>query len=79
VRDDAIVNKITSVERCLQRVREEYRDEPARLDDHTVQDAVVLNLQRACETCIDLAMHLVARERLGDFEAFCRAAVARET
>lgn len=63
--DDVVLNKVATVERCLRRVREEFRDEPPRLDDQTVQDAVVLNLQRACETCIDLAMYLVARERLG--------------
>ena len=63
--NDVVVNKIATIERCLKRVRDEFRGDPKRLDDQTVQDAVVLNLQRACDTCIDLAMHLVARERLG--------------
>jgi len=35
------------------------------LDDETRQDAIVLNLQRACESSIDAAMHLVRIERLG--------------
>jgi uncharacterized protein YutE (UPF0331/DUF86 family) len=65
VADDVVLNKVATIERCLARVREEYRDDPARLDDQTIQDALVLNLQRACETAIDLAMHLVARGRLG--------------
>ena len=63
--DDVVRNKVATIERCLKRVREEFRDDPRRLDDQTVQDAVVLNLQRACEASIDLAMRLVARERLG--------------
>ncbi len=63
--DDVVLNKVATIERCLVRVREEYRDDPARLDDQTIQDALVLNLQRACEAAIDLAMHLVARGRLG--------------
>lgn len=29
------------------------------------QDSIVLNLQRACEADIDLAMHVVSRRRLG--------------
>jgi len=65
VTDDVVLNKVATIERCLVRVREEYRDDPARLDDQTIQDALVLNLQRACEAAIDLAMHLVARGRLG--------------
>jgi hypothetical protein len=31
----------------------------------TRQDAIILNIQRACEAAIDLAMHVVRRERLG--------------
>ena len=63
--EDVVRNKVASIERCLRRVREEFRDDPRRLDDQTVQDALLLNLQRACETSIDLAMHLVAHEGLG--------------
>lgn len=63
--DDVVTNKIATIERCLARVREEYRDEPARLDSLTVEDSIVLNLQRACEASIDLAMRLVALRRLG--------------
>jgi uncharacterized protein YutE (UPF0331/DUF86 family) len=35
------------------------------LKDYTKQDSIILNIQRACEACIDLAMHIVAQERLG--------------
>lgn len=53
------------IERCLQRVNEEYEDKPANLQNFTKQDSIVLNLQRACEASIDLAMHIVAEEKLG--------------
>jgi len=33
--------------------------------DITKQDSIVLNLQRACEASIDLAMHIVRTRRLG--------------
>ncbi|GAA5483690.1 type VII toxin-antitoxin system HepT family RNase toxin [Haloferula sargassicola] len=63
--DDIAINKAAIIRRCLERVREEYRNDSARLDDFTIQDAIVLNLLRACEAAIDLAMHRVAENRLG--------------
>lgn len=56
---------VPQLERCLARVRELTTDGATVLTDQTVEDAVVLNLQRACETCIDIAMRLVARHRAG--------------
>jgi len=63
--DDVALNKSAMIERAVDRVREIRQGNHRRLDDLTRQDAVVLNLQRACEAAIDLAMHLVRRERLG--------------
>jgi len=56
--DDIAINKDAIIRRCLERIREEYREDPERLDNFTIQDAVVLNLLRACEAAIDLAMHI---------------------
>ena len=55
--DDVVLNKAATIERCLRRVREETAADPA-LEDQTRQDAVVLNLQRACQAAIDLAMRM---------------------
>ncbi len=64
--DDIVLAKAAVIERCVGRVREEYADNPRHLyDDIRRQDSIVLNLLRACEACIDLAMHLVRRHRLG--------------
>ncbi len=64
--DDVVLNKAASIERAIRRAREEYAGDPANLTGNlTKQDAIVLNLQRACEAAIDLAMVLVARGRLG--------------
>ena len=64
--DDVILNKATSIERCLQRVLQEYAGDDKNLfTNQTKQDAIVLKLQRACETAIDLAMHVVNQRRLG--------------
>jgi len=63
--DDVALNKLAIIERCLRRVAEEYQGQPARLENLTVQDSIVLNVQRACEAAIDMAMHVVAKRRLG--------------
>lgn len=63
---DVVLAKAESIERCVRRIREEYAGEERNLrDDITRQDAILFNLQRACETSIDLAMHLVRVHRLG--------------
>ena len=64
--DDVLLNKASSIERCLQRIDEEYRGHEDELESNfTRQDAIILNLQRACEASIDAAMHLVRVNRLG--------------
>jgi uncharacterized protein YutE (UPF0331/DUF86 family) len=45
-------------------MRQEYEANPA-LDNYTHIDALTLNIERACQAAIDLAMHIVARRRLG--------------
>lgn len=65
VNNDVILNKITTIERCINRVKEVYADNPANLRDFTKQDSIILNIQRACEACIDLAMHNVSEKKSG--------------
>ncbi|WP_284693529.1 type VII toxin-antitoxin system HepT family RNase toxin [Anoxybacillus kestanbolensis] len=62
---DVILNKISVIERCMKRIHEEYENNPKHLENYTKQDSIVLNLQRACEASIDLAMHVVAQKKLG--------------
>lgn len=64
--DDVVLNKVAIIERCVARVRQEYADDEANLfGNQTRQDAIILNLLRACEAAIGLAMHLVRTRRLG--------------
>ena len=63
--DDISLNKAEVIRRCLARVMEEYRGDASRLNHFTTQDSVILNLLRACEASIDLAMHRIAVDRLG--------------
>lgn len=60
-----IINKSIIVENCLSRINEEYENNINNLNDYTKQDSIVLNLQRACEACLDMAMYVVSTRKLG--------------
>ena len=62
--DDVALNKAAIIERCIRRIKEEYNADPD-LENYTHVDALTLNVERACQACIDLAMHVVATQRLG--------------
>lgn len=63
--NDIVLNKIATIERCVDRIAEVYEGNPDNLTDFTKQDSIILNIQRACEASIDLAMHLVSERKLG--------------
>lgn len=62
---DVLFKKVNSIQRWLQRIRSKTEDKNSLLHDLDVQDIVVVNLQRAVQTAIDLAAHVVAGKRLG--------------
>ncbi|MEX1110587.1 MAG: DUF86 domain-containing protein [Chthoniobacterales bacterium] len=62
--DDILLNKAAIIERCIRRLGEEARACPG-YDDFTHVDALTLNVERACQAAIDMAMHVVAARRLG--------------
>ena len=63
--NDVILNKTATIERCVKRIHEVYEGNPDTLSDYTKQDSIILNIQRACEASIDLAMHIVSERKLG--------------
>lgn len=60
-----LVNKYEIVERCINRINEEYNNDSTNLDDYKKMDAIVLNLQRACQMVMDTAMYVVTTRKLG--------------
>jgi uncharacterized protein YutE (UPF0331/DUF86 family) len=62
--DDLLLDKAAAVERAVGRARELYASDHT-LGNQTRLDAIVLSLQRACECCINAAMHMVRVHRLG--------------
>ena len=64
--DDVLLNKAATIERCVQRVREEWAQDPEGfMASFSRQDAAILNLQRACQAALDMGQHLIRRQRLG--------------
>ena len=59
-------SKRETIERCIRRAREEYVGHEDEFGTNlTRQDAAILNLQRACEACIDMANRMIKLRRLG--------------
>lgn len=61
--NNVILNKIETIERCINRINIVYENNPENLKDYTKQDSIMLNIQRACEASIDLAMHIISKIR----------------
>lgn len=60
-----ILNKYETIEKCINRINEEYEGKLANLDDYRRNDAIVLNLQRACQAVMDIATYVVSTKALG--------------
>jgi uncharacterized protein YutE (UPF0331/DUF86 family) len=64
--NDIIINKVQSIQRCIERAREEYSLAGDNFsNDYSRQDAAILNITRSCEQAIDLANHVIKRHKLG--------------
>ena len=65
--NDIVLNKKESIERCIRQIRNYYQlpANGAFEEDYLRHDAIALNLQRACEHCIDLANHTIRVRKLG--------------
>ena len=65
--NDILLDKKESIERCIRQIQTYYAM-PSELpfdDDFLKQDAIAINLQRACEQSIDLANHTLKVRKLG--------------
>ncbi len=62
---DIVLAKTDAIQRCLKRIKDVTGLKPDKLDDLNIQDIFILNLQRAVQSTIDLATHIIASEGLG--------------
>ena len=64
--NDIVINKAQSIQRCIERAREEYQlAGESFATNYSRQDAAILNITRACEQAIDLANHVIKTHKLG--------------
>jgi uncharacterized protein YutE (UPF0331/DUF86 family) len=64
--DELLLNKAAAIERCIARAKEEYeKDIQSFENDYTRQDAAILNIERACETALDMGHIYVRENKLG--------------
>jgi len=63
--NDIIFNKIETIQRCLKRINEEFTNEEEFHSNHTKQDSVILNLERASQATIDIGTHLIKINKYG--------------
>ena len=61
--DEILINKKTSIDRCIKRINEDFQDD--FLTNYTKQDAVILNIERACQAAIDMGNRLLKINNLG--------------
>jgi uncharacterized protein YutE (UPF0331/DUF86 family) len=60
-----IEEKLESLRRCVQRIRLKCPPSTEALDrDQDAQDIISLNLTRAVQLCVDLAMHTIAHREI---------------
>lgn len=64
---DIIFNKKVSIEKCIKQIHLYYSLPSSKPfnEDHFKQDAIAINIQRACEQSIDLANYIIRKEKLG--------------
>ena len=62
---DIVLEKIGQIQNCLKRIREKTKGDETTLENLDTQDIFVLNLQRAIQSSLDLAAHIISDEGLG--------------
>lgn len=64
--DDILLNKASTIEKCIKRIKEEYVGHENEISTNfTKQDSIILNIQRACEAAIDMGTRTIKLKRLG--------------
>ncbi len=63
--DDVVLNKIETIQRCMQRIDEEFSNQEEFKTNYTKQDSVILNLERASQATIDIGTHIIKVKKYG--------------
>ena len=76
---NVVLHKLESLRRCISRIEDKTPDSLDLLvNDFDLQDIIVLNLERAIQTCVDIGLHIISDletpvpETMADtFETLC--------
>ena len=65
--NDIVLNKKESIERCVRQIKRYYAmdSDVSFEEDYLKQDAIAINIQRACEQAIDLANYTIKVKKIG--------------
>ena len=63
--NDLLIQRLSSLQRYIKRVWQEFEPKEAFLTSLSRQDAAILNIQRACEVAIDIANKIIRAKDLG--------------
>ena len=61
--DEILINKKTTINRCIKRIQDDFQDDFK--SNYTKQDAVILNIERACQAAIDMGNRMIRIKNLG--------------
>lgn len=65
--NELILAKMVRLERCVEQIWSYYH-QPSSIpfkQNYLVQDAIAINMQRACELCIDIANIVIKEKKIG--------------
>ncbi|KMT64720.1 type VII toxin-antitoxin system HepT family RNase toxin [Catenovulum maritimum] len=63
--NEVVLNKLESLRRSLNRIQTKTPESCELLvNDYDLQDIIVLNLERAIQTCVDIALHIISRQEI---------------
>ena len=60
---EVLQNKVATIEKCVNRIQSEMKHDWK--NNYTHQDALLLNLERACQATIDAANHIIKSKKIG--------------
>jgi len=64
--DEVLTNKVAIIERCVNRINEEYIGSEDEFNTNfTKQDSIILNIERASQACMDMGTHIIRKKKLG--------------
>jgi uncharacterized protein YutE (UPF0331/DUF86 family) len=70
---DVVLAKLDTIDRCIARIEDVHGERGKDLLPVDVDDITALNLQRAVQAAIDLAIHIVAAESYGNPDSMADA------